>query len=90
LNVSAQDCRNLIDNNDRPFNYFAKESDTQKLVDNKTMENKSSEVKSNNEQYLATLYEIQRLEAERNKPNNQVIGENITQDKFVINGAHAL
>lgn len=90
LNVSAQDCRNLIENNDRPFNYFAKESDTQKLVDNKTMENKSSEVKSNNEQYLATLYEIQRLEAERNKPNNQVVGENITQDKFVINGAHAL
>ena len=25
LNVSAQDCRNLIQNNDRPFNYFAKE-----------------------------------------------------------------
>lgn len=26
LNVSAQDCRNLIENNDRPFNYFAKET----------------------------------------------------------------
>lgn len=84
LNVSAQDCRNLIQNNDRPFNYFAQE------VNKGSLETKSLDTKSDNEKYLSSLYEIQRMEAELNKPNNVVVGENITQNKFAVNGANAL
>ena len=55
LNVSAQDCRNLIQNNDRPFNYFAKE--TEKPIEPKT---------DNDDNYKKALYEnMARLEAEK-------------------------
>jgi len=46
LNVSAQDCRNLIENNDRPFNYFASEnsSNNQGFDKNTSLDKASSAV----------------------------------------------
>lgn len=54
LNVSAQDCRNLIENNDRPFNYFA---DKQEM--------KPVEQSQDDHYKKAYLENIARLDAER-------------------------
>lgn len=52
LNVSANDCRNLLENGDRPFNYFASESKSNSSISNvsNNLPNQSNEVaKPNND-----------------------------------------
>lgn len=67
LDVSQSDCRNLIENNDRPFNYFAEKQDAQP-TNNMSDENYKR----------AYLENIARLEAERHvKAQDAVIKEEV-------------
>lgn len=67
LDVSQNDCRNLIENNDRPFNYFAEKQDVQP-TNNMSDENYKR----------AYLENIARLEAERHvKAQDAVIKEEV-------------
>ena len=84
LNVSAQDCRNLIENNDRPFNYFAEKQEIKQVE------------QSSDDHYKKAYQEnIARLDAERYanaqkpvvKPEQIPLGTPVPRD---ISGANSL
>lgn len=80
LRVSKQDCINLIENNDRPFNYFAGPENAS--INTQTHTEKA--VQQDTEQ--VPLSRQQELVA-----NNQVIETaTLTHDKFAVNGSNAL
>ena len=74
LNVSESDCRRLIDNGDRPFNYFAENKNLQQQQPEKL-----SNTQQNTEQKMTPQQYIKYLQyLEDNNQANNVIQETQT------------
>ncbi len=80
LNVSKKDCQNLIENNDRPFNYFAS-------TDN---DNFNHQINTENS-IQQTSQSVHSLKSDPYQADNQVIEtDTLSHNKYAVNGANTL